>query len=155
MGEHMLKQTHRILVVDDEATSLVMLEKVLRNSYTVITARSGTEAIEVLKREEISLIITDQRMPGMTGTELLREGQSLRPGMVSMLLTSNNDTETFIDAITKAGALRVINKPWDSTNLLTAVERSLKAYEKFVERKGSSDRLKLMREKLDKLAKPV
>ena len=115
----MLKHTHTILVVDDESTSLLMLEKVLRTSYTVITARSGAEALDVLKREEISLLITDQRMPGMTGTELLRESQSLRPGMVSMLLTSNNDTETFIDAITKAGALRVINKPWDAANLLS------------------------------------
>jgi DNA-binding NtrC family response regulator len=151
----MLKQTHTILVVDDESTSLLMLEKVLRTNYTVLTARSGAEALDVLRREEISLLITDQRMPGMTGTELLRESQSLRPGMVSMLITSNNDTETFIDAITKAGALRVINKPWDAASLLSVVERSLKAYENFVERKGSSDRLKQMQQKLDKIAKPV
>ena len=151
----MLKQTHTILVVDDESTNLLMLERVLRTDYTVITARSGAEALEVLKREEISLLITDQRMPGMTGTELLREGQSLRPGMVSMLLTSNSDTETFLDAIMKAGALRVINKPWDPANLLSVVEKSLTVYENFVERKGSSDRLKLMQERLDKIAKPI
>jgi response regulator RpfG family c-di-GMP phosphodiesterase len=151
----MLKQTHTILVVDDESTSLLMLEKVLRTDYTVITARSGAEALKVLKREPISLLITDQRMPGMTGTELLRESQSLRPGMVSILLTSNNDTETFIDAITRAGALRVMNKPWDSANLLGVVEKSLKVYEQFVERKGSSDRLKQMQQKLDRIAKPL
>jgi response regulator RpfG family c-di-GMP phosphodiesterase len=151
----MLKQTHTILVVDDESTNLLMLERVLRTDYTVITARSGAEALEVLKREEISLLITDQRMPGMTGTELLLESQSLRPGMVSMLLTSNSDTETFLDAIMKAGALRVINKPWDPANLLSVVEKSLTVYENFVERKGSSDRLKLMQERLDKIAKPI
>jgi response regulator RpfG family c-di-GMP phosphodiesterase len=144
-----------ILVVDDESTNLLMLERVLRTHYTVITARSGAEALEVLKREEISLLITDQRMPGMTGTELLRESHSLRPGMVSMLLTSNADTETFLDAIMKAGALRVINKPWDPANLLSVVEKSLTVYENFVERKGSSDRLKQMQERLDKIAKPV
>ena len=151
----MLKQTHTILVVDDESTNLLMLERALRTDYTVITARSGAEALEVLKREEISLLITDQRMPGMTGTELLLESQSLRPGMVSMLLTSNSDTETFLDAIMKAGALRVINKPWDPANLLSVVEKSLTVYENFVERKGSSDRLKLMQERLDKIAKPI
>ena len=150
-----MKQTHTILVVDDEATNLLMLERVLRTDYNVITARSGPEALNVLKREEISLLITDQRMPGMTGTELLRESQSLRPGMVSMLLTSNADTETFLDAITKAGALRVINKPWEAANLLSVVEKSLTVYENFVERKGASDRLKLMQERLDKIAKPV
>lgn len=151
----MLKQTHKILVVDDESTNLLLLEKVLQTRYTVITARSGAEALDVLKREEISLLITDQRMPGMTGTELLRESQSLRPGMVSMLLTSNRDTETFIDAITRAGALRVLNKPWDPANLLSVVEKSLTTYESFIERKESSERLKQMQARLDKIAKPV
>ncbi|MGH9760720.1 MAG: response regulator, partial [Blastocatellia bacterium] len=60
----------------------------------------------MLKRHEVSLLITDQRMAGMTGTELLKEAQSLRPGIVSMLLTSNTDVETFLEAITKSGAVK-------------------------------------------------
>ena len=147
----MLKQTHTILVVDDEATSLLMLERVLRPRHKVITARSGTEALEVLKTEEISLLITDQRMPGISGTELLREGQLLRPGMVSMLLTSNTDSETFIDAIRNSGAIRVINKPWEAANLLSLVETSLTIYENFLARKGSIDRLKETTQNLDKI----
>src|SRR6185295_17374266 len=78
-GEIMLKQTHTILVVDDEPSSLLLLERVLRPLYKVITAGSGEVALEVLKTEEISLLITDQRMPGISGTELLRESQLLRP----------------------------------------------------------------------------
>ena len=147
----MLKQTHTILVVDDEPSSLLLLERVLRPSYNVITARSGAEALEVLKAAEISLLITDQRMPGITGTELLREGQLLRPGMVSMLLTSNKDSETFIDAIMNSGAIRVINKPWEAAKLLSLVETSLKIYENFLDRRGSIERLKETSQNLDKI----
>ena len=147
----MLKQTHTILVVDDEPSSLLLLERVLRNSYNVITARSGAEALEVLKAAEISLLITDQRMPGISGTELLREGQLLRPGMVSMLLTSNKDSETFIDAIMNSGAIRVINKPWEAANLLSLVETSLRIYENFLDRRGSIERLKETSQNLDKI----
>ena len=147
----MLKQTHTILVVDDEPSSLLLLERVLRPGYNVITARSGAEALEVLKAAEISLLITDQRMPGITGTELLREGQLLRPGMVSMLLTSNKDSETFIDAIMNSGAIRVINKPWEAAKLLSLVETSLQMYENFLERKGSIERLKQTSHNLDKI----
>src|SRR6185503_8250123 len=148
----MLKQIHTILVVDDEPSSLLLLERVLRASYNVITARSGSEALEVLKAAEISLLITDQRMPGISGTELLREGQLLRPDMVSMLLTSNKDSETFIDAIMKSGAIRVINKPWEAANLLSLVATSLKMYENFLARKGSIERLKETNLNLDKIA---
>lgn len=148
----MLKQTHTILVVDDEPSSLLLLERVLRPLYKVITAGSGEVALEVLKTEEISLLITDQRMPGISGTELLRESQLLRPGMVSMLLTSNRDSETFIDAIMNSGAIRVINKPWEASNLLSLVETSLKIYENFLTRKGSIERLKETNLNLDKIA---
>jgi DNA-binding NtrC family response regulator len=151
----MLKQDHSILVVDDEDTNLMMLEKALRADYKVITARSGKEALGVLKREDISLLITDQRMPGMSGTELLRESQSLRPGMVSILVTSNKDTETFIEAVVKSGAIRVINKPWDRANLLNVVEGCLETYESFVEMRGSIDQLKRVKVELDKLTNPA
>jgi response regulator RpfG family c-di-GMP phosphodiesterase len=150
----MFKQTHTILVVDDDPMNLLILEKVLRPKYEVVTAGSGEEAIKVLMREEISLLISDQRMPGMSGTELLRESQLLRPDMVLMLLTSNNDTETFIDAVVKSGALRVITKPWDAGDLLSVVEASLQRYESLLDRKGSIDRLKRMKEKLDRIANP-
>ncbi|HEV8485319.1 MAG TPA: response regulator [Blastocatellia bacterium] len=147
----MLKQIHTILVVDDEPSSLLLLERVLRPNHNVITARSGAEALKVLKATEVSLLITDQRMPGISGTELLREGQLLRPGMVSMLLTSNKDSETFIDAIMNSGAIRVINKPWEAANLLSLVETSLQIYENFLDRKGSIERLKQTSHTLDKI----
>ena len=151
----MSKHTHTILVVDDDPTNLLILEKVLRPSYNVITAGSGNAALKILQREEeISLLISDQRMPGMSGTELLRESQLLRPDMVLMILTSNTDTETFIDAVVKSGALRVINKPWNVGDLLSAVEDSLRRYESLLERKRTIDRLKGTNEKLNRIANP-
>ena len=147
----MLKQSHRILVVDDEPTNLLMLEKLLKADYTVCTAASGEQAVEWLKREEFSLLITDQRMPGMKGTELLRHSQLLRPMMVSMLLTSNKDSQTFIDAVVNSGAVRVVTKPWEAQDLLSVVETSLKMYESNLERQGAMERLKQINESLDKI----
>jgi DNA-binding NtrC family response regulator len=148
---HMLKQSHRILVVDDEPTNLLMLEKLLKPSYTVCTAASGEQALEWIRREEFSLLITDQRMPGMKGTELLRQSQILRPAMVSMLLTSNKDSQTFIDAVVNSGAVRVVTKPWEPDDLLSVVETSLRMYESNLERQGAMDRLKLINESLDRI----
>ena len=71
--------------------------------------------------------------------------------MVSMLLTSNKDSETFIDAIMKSGAIRVINKPWEAANLLSLVGTSLKIYENFRDRRGSIERLKETSQNLDKI----
>src|SRR5215510_10779026 len=147
----MLKQNHRILVVDDEPTNLLMLEKLLNANYTVCSAASGEQALEWLKREEFSLLITDQRMPGMKGTELLRQSQILRPSMVSMLLTSNKDSQTFIDAVVNSGAVRVVTKPWEPEDLLSVVETSLKMYESNLERQGAMDRLKQINESLEKI----
>jgi len=75
----------------------------------------------------------------------------LRPGMVSMLLTSNKDSETFIDAIMNSGAIRVINKPWEAAKLLSLVETSLQMYENFLDRQGSIERLKQTSHNLDKI----
>jgi len=146
------KQIHTILIVDDELTSILMLERVLRPAYNVVTARSGEEAVTILKDQEISLLITDQRMPGMTGSELLRHGQTLRPGMVSLMLTSSRDTETLIEAMMKSGAIRVLTKPFEPAELLSAVETSLKMFETNVERKKSMDRLKQTTQDLEKIA---
>src|SRR6185369_9049985 len=98
------KNRHTILAVDDEPINLRMLERLLRDHYRVITASSGEEALEKLKQEEVSLILTDQRMPTMLGTDFLRFTRQTHPDVVRMVVTATNDMETFIDAIKNAGA---------------------------------------------------
>jgi len=138
----MLQQQHTILAVDDEPANLRLLERLLRHDYRVVTATNGDEALAVLRREKVSLIITDQRMPGMTGTELLRKSRTLDPDMVRMVVTANTDADTFIDAIKNSGAIRVINKPWDPDKVLDLVRNALEKYEVLVCNKQAINQLK-------------
>jgi len=144
----MTKQERVILVVDDEEINLRMVERLLQRRYRVKTASSGQEALRIIEEEEVAVLITDQCMPGMTGTELLRQGREVRVSMVSILLTSAKDNETFREAIMKSGALRVINKPWEAGKLLQVVESGMEKYEGLEKTKRAMDQLKEVRQSL-------
>jgi DNA-binding NtrC family response regulator len=144
---------HIVLVVDDEPVNLMMLEKVLSSQVTVRTASSGQQALEILHREEVSLLITDQRMPGMSGTELLRQSRERYPDMACFLLTAENDVKTFFDAIVNMGAICVINKPWDPVHLLSTVATALKNYERLHHNKQAMDQLKKATQSLNRFVK--
>src|ERR1051326_5530516 len=108
----MLEHSHTILIVDDDPLNLKMLERLLQRQFKIRTADGGEAALAILKQEQVSLIITDQQMPGMMGTELLRQSRAMNPDIVCLLMTANKDFETTVDATMKSKALRVINKPW-------------------------------------------
>ena len=149
----MLKRLHKILIVDDDPITRRMLEKLMMEEYTAITAAAGQEALDILKREEVSLLITDQQMPGMKGTELIQLSREAKPDLVCMLVTGVNDTSVFIDAITKSGVVRIINKPWNAEKLLQDVRSCLAQYESRLNRKMSINRLREAAENLDKVVK--
>jgi response regulator RpfG family c-di-GMP phosphodiesterase len=148
-----LKDQHTILAVDDEPINLRMLERLLRKHFRVLTATSADEALKILQRERVSLLLTDQRMPGMLGTELLRESRALHPDMVRMVVTATNDSETFIDAIKHSGAVRVISKPWDPDKVLQAITDALLRYESLLENKAAINRLKRANADLNKIVR--
>ena len=148
----MLKQVHTILIVDDDRNTLRLLEKVLGRKFRIITAASGEEAAEILRRQRVSLLLTDQCMPGMTGTELIRESRSVDPNMVCMLLTGKDDVGVFIDALTKSRAIRVINKPWNPDKILADIQAALEKHEAHLSERQSMNRLKEAKESLKKLA---
>lgn len=125
----MPSQQHTILVVDDEPANLRMFERLLRQRYRVICASSGEKALAVLRREKVSVLISDHRMPGMTGVELLRESIAIDANMVRMIVTGDTGTETFLSAIKHGGAVRVIRKPWDPDDLLKTITTALEKYE--------------------------
>src|SRR5271168_3067053 len=87
MKEQSKAMKHTILAVDDEPANLRMIDRLFHKDYTVITAQSGEEGLETLKREAVDLIISYQRMPGMTGTELLKESIYTNPDAVKIILT--------------------------------------------------------------------
>jgi DNA-binding NtrC family response regulator len=141
--------TNRIvLAVDDEPVSLRMVQKTLQRQFNVLAASTPQEALIILRREEVAVLVTDQRMPAMTGTELMRMGLQINSNMVCILLTSANDNETFHDAIIKSGAMKVVAKPWDPGKLLELVQIAFDKYLKRGENQKSIERLRNVQESL-------
>ena len=120
---------YKILIVDDEPANLRALERLLRDDYTVLTAQSGVEALSLLEQHDVALIVTDQRMPGMTGIELLDKTVPLRPHMVRILLTGYTDVSALIQAINSGNVYRYLTKPWDNDDLRMTVSRAVEHYE--------------------------
>jgi putative two-component system response regulator len=120
---------HKILVVDDEPANLRLLRRVLGEEYETFTAESGQEALRILKEHDISLIVTDQRMPHMTGVQLLEASLGVRPDAIKILLTGYTDVQALIDAINSGRVYKYIPKPWDADELRLTVRRALETYE--------------------------
>ncbi len=116
-----------ILVVDDEQDNLDAFRFNFRKVFDIISAGSGAEALELLKEKDVAVIITDQRMPRMTGLELLKEAKALRPEAVPIILTAFTDVDVLIEAINLGQVYRYITKPWDAKEvrglLQYAIER--------------------------------
>ena len=132
---------HTILAVDDEPANLRMVERLLRKDYRVLTASGGQEALEILKHEMVSLIVTDQRMPGMTGTDLLRESLKTSPDAVRIILTGYTDTDALIEAINTSRVYKFVSKPWDPMQLKQTIEDALNDHHRQLEQKRLLDDL--------------
>lgn len=116
--------THKLLIVDDELPNLRLLERLFANDFQCLTASSGLEAIRLLERHDVAIMITDQRMPGMTGIELLKRTALLRPHMVRILLTGYTDVEALVEAINSGLVYMYITKPWNNDDLKLRVNRA-------------------------------
>lgn len=149
----MASNEHVLLLVDDEPVNLMMLKHALHGKFNVRTASSGTEALEILRGEAVSLLITDQRMPGMTGTELLRQSRKLYPEIICLLLTAEKDVDTLISAIAESGAMRVINKPWNPEEIVLSIEAALEQYENMRKKKQVMDQLTRANQVLNRIVK--
>ncbi|MBV8859798.1 MAG: HDOD domain-containing protein [Acidobacteria bacterium] len=121
--------SYKIMIVDDEPANLRLLERLFRRDYTVISASSGEEALRLLEQHDVALLITDQRMPGMTGIELLKHTAPLRPHMVRIILTGYTDVTSLVEAINCGQVYKYVTKPWDNEVLRLTVSRALEHYE--------------------------
>lgn len=126
--------SYKIMVVDDEPANLRVLERLFRRDYEVITAESGEEAVRLLGLHDVALLITDQRMPGMTGVELLKHTAAIRPHMVRLILTGYADVETLVEAINSGLVYKYVTKPWNNEELSLTISRALAHYETTKER---------------------
>ncbi len=120
---------YSILCVDDEVDIVDSLERMFRKEYNVLKATSGQDALKILKTNEVSLIISDQRMPDMTGVKFLEKSLKIQPEAVRILLTGYTDIDSVIEAINSAQIYRYVTKPWDARELDLAVTRAIERFE--------------------------
>ena len=120
---------YKIMIVDDEPANLRLLERLFRQDYKVVTAGSGEEALGLLEEHDTALLITDQRMPNMSGLELLKRTAELRPHMVRMILTGYTDVGTLVEALNSGLVYQYLTKPWSNEELRLTVTRALEHYE--------------------------
>jgi adenylate cyclase len=118
-----------VLIVDDEPRVLDSLEALLAMDYRVLRADRPADALGLLGQEEIALVVSDQRMPGMNGTELLAESLRISPGTVRVLLTAFTDADALMQSINAANIYHFILKPWDPKELQHVVRRGVERWE--------------------------
>jgi CheY-like chemotaxis protein len=120
----------KMLVVDDEPDNLDLLYRTFRRDFHVLRAESGVNALSVLSSEgEVAVIISDQRMPEMKGTEFLSKTVPEFPDTVRIILTGFTDVEDLVEAINSGQVYKYITKPWDPNELRAVVQRAAETYE--------------------------
>ncbi|WP_434555479.1 GAF domain-containing protein [Prochlorothrix hollandica] len=126
-GKRMPKS--RILIVDDEPDNLDLLYRTFRREYQVLRASSGPEALELLSQQsDVSVIISDQRMPRMSGTEFLSLTAAQYPDIVRILLTGYTDVDDLVDAINAGRVFRYVTKPWNEQELRDVVQQAISTH---------------------------
>ena len=121
--------TYKLMIVDDERANLRLLERMFGSEYECLTASSGEEAIRLLRQHDVAILITDQRMPQMTGIDLLKQTAESRPHMVRILLTGYTDVDALVEAINSGLVYMYVTKPWNNNDLKVLVARALEYYE--------------------------
>jgi diguanylate cyclase (GGDEF)-like protein len=127
---------HSVLVVDDEPLILSSLQRLLRREFDVLGAHSGPEGLALLGTHDVHVIISDQRMPGMSGTEFLSQIQGAYPDAIALLLTGYADIESVIAAINSGGVYRYLVKPWNPDELVAAVREAGAKYALIAQNRG-------------------
>jgi DNA-binding NtrC family response regulator len=145
---------HRILVVDDEQAILDLAISTLKKyDYQVITAGSGEEGLDVLTRHPVDLIISDQRMGGISGIEFLKMVKKEYPNIITIMLTGFAETETAMRAVNEAGIYKFIVKPWNIVDFRNTVERALELRHLISEKDALMKKLTLQKKILQQIKK--
>ena len=130
-----------LLLVDDEPSILSALKRLFRpDGYRLLTAASGAEALELLASHQVDVILSDQRMPGMTGVDFLRRTKALHPDTIRMTLSGFTDLQSIIDAVNEGAVYKFLTKPWDDDRLRGHVTQA------FAQKEMADDNRRLQRE---------
>jgi two-component system response regulator HupR/HoxA len=142
------KRKYELLLVDDEQANLQKLQRTFMAQYAVHLAQSGEEALQILQKAPIDAIITDQKMPNMTGIEFLELSQKIYPNLVRIVLTGFTEVDDLIAAINTGKVHKYITKPWEPEDLRLAVQDALEKMELVRENERLAIELKSANEKL-------
>jgi two-component system, sensor histidine kinase and response regulator len=123
------EKKYSILYVDDESNNLIVFRNAFFRNFKVITSNSAEEALDILKTEVVQVIISDQRMPGMTGIDFLSKANQISPDSIKMILTAYSDIDVILKAVNEVGIYQFILKPWDSNHLLLTLNNAIQKYE--------------------------
>jgi len=149
---------HTILLVDDEEAITNALKRLFRKeSYQILTASSAQEGLGLLQKVErpVSLIISDQRMPEMTGAQFLEKAKEIFPDAIRFLLTGYSDMDAIVDAVNKGEIHRYLTKPWNDDDLMLQVRQSLEQYELVLKNKRLLALTKRQNKELNELNKDL
>ena len=145
----MTKEKISILYVDDEMNNLISFKAVFRIKYNILTAISGEEAIKILRNNTVNLIITDQRMPQMTGVEFLESILNEFPDPIRILLTGYADMNAVIDAVNKGKIFHYLSKPWNEDELDITITRAYDVYKQKMNEREITNKLSLSNDQLE------
>lgn len=125
---------HPVLIVDDEPEILYSLRALLRQEFEVHTATSAYEAMQVLRRQPVHVVLADQRMPDTTGVEFLTQVRAEYPEAMRLVFTGYADIKAVIDAINRGSVYRYLPKPWDPDELQAVLHQAAAEYERRADR---------------------
>lgn len=141
-----------LLLVDDEEGITASLYRLLRrDGYTILRANSGQEGLELLAQNKVGVIISDQRMPGMTGVEFLSKVKEMYPDTVRIVLSGYTELNSVTDAINRGAIYKFLTKPWEDDLLRANIEEAFHRYEMKMENVRLSDALQDANEELQSI----
>jgi response regulator RpfG family c-di-GMP phosphodiesterase len=140
---------YNVLVVDDEVNSLNMLERTLRRDYNVFSATNGENALAIMERNDIALVIADHRMPGMTGVELLQKILQKHPNTIRLILTAYPDQKLLLNTINKVHAHGFLIKPCNPQEVEFTVRKWIEAYETMAKLEEKAKRVEKVQRQLE------
>ncbi len=139
-----------LLLVDDEQNITRSIKRACRQrNYNVFIANSGAEALEILKKEGINVILSDQMMPGMTGSELFEKVAVNYPQVVRILLTGHTALEGITKAVNKGAVFKIMFKPWEDEELLNTIDEAFNFYNINEKNKQLAQELQVLNKELE------
>ncbi len=121
---------HTVLCVDDEQNILNSIKRLVRKeNYRLITAGNGPEGLALLEQNDVHVIISDQRMPGMNGTEFLKKVKSCYPDIIRIILTGYTDVDSITESVNEGSVYKFFLKPWNDQNLILEIRQAIEQYD--------------------------